>query len=418
MRILIAGETYFPASNGQAIFMVNLAEGLARRDHDVLAVVPSERGDAYQTERNGVRIWAVQSAQWGSVHSGVLVSLFPRKAVRRIFDTFQPDVVHINDHYPLARSVLREARRRGIKTIGTNHFMPENIAPYVRWLSRFEGLFDWIVWRWVLNGYNKLDAATAPSKTAANILIEQGLKVPIYPISCGVSLKRFRPDPSLDRCACRQQFGLKPDATVFVFVGRVDAEKRVDVLLNALHHLDRDDIQLAVAGKGAARDGLEALVRELNLGERVHFLGFVPDADLPKLLNCADIFVMPSEAELLSIATLEAMASGRPILAARARALPELVSEGKNGYLFQPGDARDAAHYMGLLTDERERWAEMGAVSLKRAEWHSISNTVQSYETLYAALVPRSKMPHVSLNLGLFRQARRHVRESVDQEAR
>jgi 1,2-diacylglycerol 3-alpha-glucosyltransferase len=418
MRILIAGETYFPASNGQAIFMVNLAEGLARRNHDVLAVVPSEQGHAYQTERNGVRIWAVQSAQWGSVHSGVLVSLFPRKAVRQVFDSFQPDVVHINDHYPLARSVLREARLRGIKVIGTNHFMPENIAPYVRWLSRFEALFDWVAWRWVLNGYNRLDVATAPSKTAADILVEQGLKVPVYPISCGVSLKRFRPDPSLDRRACRQRFGLSPDATVFVFVGRVDAEKRLDVLLRALHHLDRDDIQLAVAGKGAARDDLDALARELNLGERVHFLGYVPDEDLPKLLNCSDIFVMPSEAELLSIATLEAMASGRPVLAARARALPELVNEGSNGYLFQPGDARDAARYMGLLADQRQRWAEMGAASLKKVQWHGLGNTVQSYETLYAALVPQSRLPHVWLNLGLLRRTKRRVRESVDPEAR
>jgi 1,2-diacylglycerol 3-alpha-glucosyltransferase len=418
MRILIAGETYFPASNGQAIFMVNLAEGLARHNHEVLAVVPSERGGAYQIDRNGVRIWAVQSAQWGSVHSGVLVSLFPRKAVRHIFDSFQPDVVHINDHYPLARSVLREARLRGIKAIGTNHFMPENIAPYVRWLSRFEALFDWITWRWVLNGYNRLDVATAPSKTAAGILVEQGLKVPVYPISCGVSLKRFRPDASLDRRECRQHFGLERDATVFVFVGRVDAEKRVDVLLRALHHLGRDDIQLAVAGKGAARDDLETLARELNVGEQVRFLGYVPDEDLPKLLNCADIFVMPSEAELLSIATLEAMACGRPVLAARARALPELVKEGKNGYLFKPGDAREAAHYMGLLADDTQRWAEMGAASLKKVQWHGLSNTVQSYETLYAALVPKSSLPHVSLNLRLLRRARRRSREPVDQETR
>jgi 1,2-diacylglycerol 3-alpha-glucosyltransferase len=296
--------------------------------------------------------------------------------------------------------------------------MPENIAPYVRWLSRFEALFGWIAWRWVLNGYNRLDMVTAPSKTAASILVEQGLKVPVYPISCGVSLKRFRPDASVDRRACRQYFGLKHDATVFVFVGRVDAEKRVDVLLRALQHLGRDDIQLAVAGKGAARNDLETLARELNLGEQVRFLGYVPDKDLPELLNCADIFVMPSDAELLSIATLEAMACGRPVLAARARALPELVNEGKNGYMFRSGDTREAAHYMGLLADETQRWAEMGAASLKKVQWHSIGNTVQSYETLYAALVPKSSLPHVSLNLGLLRRARRRLHEPIDQEAR
>jgi len=99
---------------------------------------------------------------------------------------------------------------------------------------------------------------------------------------------------------------------------------------------------------------------------------------------------MPSDAELLSIASLEAMACGRPMLLADAVALPELVTPGVNGYLFKRGDADDAAHYMELLADQPERWKEMGKASHDRAQIHSLENTVQRYEELYKKNFGRS----------------------------
>ena len=103
---------------------------------------------------------------------------------------------------------------------------------------------------------------------------------------------------------------------------------------------------------------LKDLVNRLQLEDQVRFTDFVPASDLPGLLNSVEYFAMPSEAELLSIASLEAMASGLPILAARARALPELVTDGLNGYLFNPGDAADAARCMEMLVDHPENWAK------------------------------------------------------------
>ena len=116
------------------------------------------------------------------------------------------------------------------------------------------------------------------------------------------------------------------------------------------------------------------------------FTGYVPAQDLPALLNSIDIFAMPSEAELQSIATLEAMGTGRPVLAADAQALPELVKNGVNGYLFKAGDVDDAARRIGQLTDEREYWPAMGAASLTLVRPHSLGNTLLRYEDLYRSL--------------------------------
>jgi glycosyltransferase involved in cell wall biosynthesis len=172
-----------------------------------------------------------------------------------------------------------------------------------------------------------------------------------------------------------------------LFVGRVDGEKRVDVLIRAIKALKRDDIQLAVTGKGAALPDLKALVQDLKVEDLVRFTGFVPDSDLPALLNCIDVFAMPSQAELLSIASLEAMATARPILAANSQALPELVTDDVNGYLFKPGSVSDAMRCMLLLADHPERWAAMGAASLEKVQPHSLENMLTCYEDLYRQIL-------------------------------
>jgi glycosyltransferase involved in cell wall biosynthesis len=100
-------------------------------------------------------------------------------------------------------------------------------------------------------------------------------------------------------------------------------------------------------------------------------------------LNSVDVFAMAGEAESLSIASLEAMACGLPVLLADAFALPELVTRGVNGYLFKSGDPQDAAHYMGLLADQRSQWKEMGRASLQKVQAHSLEGTLQSYESIY-----------------------------------
>jgi len=157
-----------------------------------------------------------------------------------------------------------------------------------------------------------------------------------------------------------------------------------------MQQLNRDDIQFCVVGQGAAESKLKNLVHELNLVGRVRFTGFVPNEDLPGLINSCDIFVMPSEAELLSIASLEAMACRRPVLAANAVALPELVSDGLNGYLFRSGDELDAANYMEKLADNPELWAGMGAASIERVQSHSLEAVLKRNEALYEMVLAGS----------------------------
>jgi 1,2-diacylglycerol 3-alpha-glucosyltransferase len=179
----------------------------------------------------------------------------------------------------------------------------------------------------------------------------------------------------------------------------VDGEKRIDLLLHALRLIDRNDIQLAIAGRGAAVSTLKKLAHDLNLGNRVQFTGYIPDADLPGLLNSVDVFAMPSEAELLSIASLEALSCGRPILAANAQALPELVDNGFNGYLFNPGEARDAAKAIERIINQQDRWPEMQAASLDKVRTHSLDYTLKRYEQVYELMLSGALLPEKGAQL-------------------
>jgi len=387
MRILIAESSQYVAFHGQAIFTINLAEGLARRGHEVMVVANSERGKPYHAWRHGVEVSAVRSMSLNLFHPDTTVPYPPQKALEEIFDTFKPEIVHIQDHYSLSHEVVSLAHKRGIKTVGTNHFMPENLAPYIPVLSKIKPAYDLVLWRWMQQTYGHLDAVTSPSRTAATLVREAGLDQPVFPISCGVNTTLFQPDPAVDKCFWREHYGMDPNRMIFFFVGRVDKEKRLDVLLDAVYLLDRDDIQLVIGGKGADLAELEAKARKLDLGKKVHFTGFIPNDDLPEILNSIDVFVMPSEAELLSISTLEAMACRRPLMLARAVALPELVDENVNGRLFSPGDAADAAHCLDWFASHPERWNDMGEASFRKVRAHSLENTICRYEQLYETLI-------------------------------
>ena len=159
------------------------------------------------------------------------------------------------------------------------------------------------------------------------------------------------PTPDLDRNVIRRHFHLALDTPVLLYVGRVDREKGLDYLVEAAALLPPGAFQIAIAGKGMYRDLLMEMVHDLDIAERVTFPGYIDSEDLPLLLNSVDAFVMPSSAELQSIATLEAMSCGKPILAANARALPELVEHGANGFLFNPQNAESLAESIRALPE-------------------------------------------------------------------
>ena len=392
MRIMLATQTY-SYGNGQASFAIHLAEGLAGLGHQVMVVTSSERMRSYSAIVNGVRVEKVAALPLSFLHPALFLTLLSRPRAKQLFAAFQPEIVHIQDHYFLCNSILKEALRAGVPAVGTNHFLPQNILPFLRNHPAIQGILAHPLWKMMLAVFNHLEVATAPSETAVEILHEQKIRVPVYAISNGVDIQRFHPDRAVDRTGVRHKYSLAPDRTLFLYVGRLDGEKRLDVLLQAASQLGREDFQVAIAGFGLQEGALRHQAQSLGLDGHVSFAGYVPPEDLPALYNSADIFVMPSPEELQSIATLEALACGKPVLAAEARALPELVKHGVNGYLFRPGDSAAAACWMKKMLECRDEWPRMGQSAAESVQRHSLIKSIRSYEQLYRSVLEKRNRP-------------------------
>jgi 1,2-diacylglycerol 3-alpha-glucosyltransferase len=384
MRLLIAGSTYPPQINGQSVFTGSLASSMAAAGHDVMVMTPSEIGQSYRSFENGVLHWAVRSIDLSFIHRDFFIAVAYCGMVNDALETFQPDVIHLQDSAPLNQYILRAARKRGIPVMITHHIGPAVGAPYFTWFTDLlGGRMIGLVWKWVIAFLNQADVLTAPSRAAAEMLRRHRVTPPVWPISCGVPIDQFEPTSSSARAALREQWGLPQDRTVFLYVGRLDWEKRPEVLLNAMARLAPDQAYLVLAGTGAAERELRAVAKRLQLGERIRFLGDIKHERVSSLFEACDIFIMPGDVESLSIATLEAMACGKPVLAANAMALPELVQPGLNGQLFKPRSSEDAATKMEWFINQPNQWKRMGQASRERAASHSIPAVMRKFEALY-----------------------------------
>ncbi|MEU3016647.1 glycosyltransferase [Nocardiopsis sp. NPDC007018] len=386
LRVLIASDTYPPDVNGAGYFTHRLAEGLAARGHRVHVVCPSERGEPRVTVNGSVTEHRLRSAPipfQPSMRAAVPLGMGGH--IARVLWRLDPDVVHVQSHFTLSRSTLRRARAAAVPVVLTNHFMPDNLYAHARVPRSMQRAAGSLAWRDMVRVAAEADHVTTPTPRAAELLRDRGFARDIEAISCGIDLDRFQPRAG-DRAGARARFGL-PDRETVVFVGRLDEEKRIDDTIRALAlTVPERDAQLVLAGTGQRETELRALAAALGVADRVYFLGFVPDEELPLVYAAADVFAIASVAELQSIATLEAMSTGLPVVAADAMALPHLVEEGRNGFLFPPGDHLLLADRLLTVLGSERRREELGRASREIAREHDHHRSLERFEAVYTRL--------------------------------
>lgn len=380
LRIVIPVDTFPPDINGAARFAERLAGGLARRGHDVHIIAP-----AYSREHGSFK----------EVHDGALMTVhrikshkIPQHAnlrwvnpigmtrkIRQIINILQPDAVHVQSHVMIGRYAIKAARAAGIFVMATNHFMPENLIRYSVIIPKFLwGIAMKMAWRDSARVLKTVAVVTTPTRRAAELLEEATGITGVLAISCGIDASKFENSapPSNE------------DPRI-LFLGRLDYEKQIHNLIKALSLLPKGlNATVELVGDGSERHKLEDLAFELGVREQVIFSGHISEAELPRAYERATLFAMPSIAELQSIATMEAMASGRPVVAADAMALPHLVHDGDNGYLFPPDDVEVFAdRLLRVLTATPEELERLSENSLHLIRAHDINRTLDIFEGLY-----------------------------------
>jgi glycosyltransferase involved in cell wall biosynthesis len=379
MRIIVVTDQYAPMVGGVPAVTRGLAMGLAQRGHSVTVLAPSA-GVRSGAEMDGpTRVRYLGSLPW-PWYPGMRVARVPVRAIQKYITAAAPDVVHI--HSPVVLGVLANWRagRAGVPVVYTNHYMPANFAGTAGDGSPL--LKTWF-YSWVVGFANRCGYVTAPSETALGLLVERGLQAPSQVISNGVDLRKFKPGPP--DAALAERYGLTLDRPVILSVGRLSPEKRLDVLLDAAEQLTAP-AQLVIVGAGPQEAALKAMADSKGIAGQVTFLGHVPDADLPGIYRLGDVFAISSQAELQSLVTMEAMASGLPVVAADAYALSELVRHGVNGYLFAAGQSTGLAAHLDTLTSDKNARLRMSREGLRIIASHGRESTLAQWESVYALM--------------------------------
>ena len=378
-RILIGADTFPPDINGAAQFASRLARGLAGRGHDVHVLCPSTRRRSTVEQVDGVTVHRLGSIGTPAHPTFRLCTPWQaNRAAATLLDQLKPDVVHVQAHFLIGRGLIRAAHRRGIPVIATNHFMPENLYGHLRVPAVLQKTANRLAWQDLRRVYTRVQAVTAPTPRAVELLAANGIP-DATAVSCGVDLSRFDGDD------------IATPVPHVLFVGRLDEEKRVDELLRAAHVVAKDeDFRLEIVGDGQCRSDWQQLAGRLGLAGRVTWHGFVSEQAVTEAYLRADVFCMPGIAELQSLATMDALAAGRPVIAADAMALPHLVRPGETGWLYRPGDVAElAGHLRALLTDSATR-VRMGEAGRQLIATHSAGTTIGAFEALYRTLCPVS----------------------------
>lgn len=271
--------------------------------------------------------------EWGCVVHQISTSRSPLKKgnlqaikqIRKIVKDNNYELVHC--HTPIAAACTRLAckplRKKGVKVFYTAHgFHFYKGAPLKNWLLYYPVEKLCAHWTDMLITINQEDYALAQKKLKAK-QIE-------YIPGVGIDVAKFA-DAVVDRDIKRDEIGVPHDAFMLLSVGELNVNKNHETVIRALAEINDPNLHYVIAGRGGRKEYLENLAKEK--GVNLHLLGF--RRDIPELDKAADVFIFPSYREGLSVAVMEVMASGLPVICSRIRGNTDLVDE-TGGCIFDP----------------------------------------------------------------------------------
>ncbi|WP_326525092.1 glycosyltransferase family 4 protein [Sphingomonas sp.] len=300
-------------------------------------------------------------------------------ATRRDLAAFAPNLVHVSAPDFLGQRAVTWARARGIPVVASLHTRFETYPRYYRM-----GFLERPLIAMLTRFYNRADAVVVPGPMLADILKGWGVTTPTGIWSRGVDHARFNPgrrDP-----AWRRALGIGDDDVAVGFLGRLVLEKGLDIFAGVIAELKRRGVnhRVLVIGDGPARDWFAARVPDAA------FAGFQTGDDLGRAVASMDIFFNPSVTETFGNVTLEALAAGVPVVAARASGAVGLVDDGVTGALVEPRDVAGYADALQHLIEDGAARHAAGAAGHARAagyQWDRINQAV--IDTYLRVAAPR-----------------------------
>ena len=344
MRIGLFTDSYFPSINGVSVSVHNLYEELLDLGHEVFIFTNDH--DAATPLAHVIRFKAFRPPK--KALKEYRIGLFSAHKIKKV-RTFKLDIIHCHSEITMGRIARKVAKLDGIPFIYTYHTMYEDYTHFIskRGTTALKRFF-----KWVSMFYAEFASAVIfPTEKVAQTFAGYGFKNPYSIIPTGIDLSKFHTlhHPE-DLAAIKQRYG-KPFPHL-ITVGRMSSEKSIQSLLNAIKTLKEigHTVHLTAIGDGPDRPSYEAFVEAHNLQDVVHFLGMIPHDQLPLYYHMADYFVSFSKTETQGLTTIEALASGLPVIAYEDIHLKTLITPHKHGMLFKT-EAEFITHIKAIIND-------------------------------------------------------------------
>lgn len=368
MRILQVCPYAWAAHGGVQTHVRCLTQHLELRGHEVVVLAPGSGGNDNAgaiAARPSVRIVGTStSVPFNGSRAPICMSLRAAFEVRNLLDELAPDLVHVHEPFIPAVSLAAVYGAR-VPVVATFHAYSS--ATSLGLLYRTAGrLLSRIGSRLSM----KLSVSSAAARYAAH-----AVSGPIQVIPNGVELSRYAAVPPAQIV----------DGRMLLFVGRLERRKGFDVAVDAFAQLARrfDDLSLVVVGEGPCRRVLDRAPAEIR--RRIIMLGEIADGHLPSLYAAADVFLAPATGcESFGIVLLEAMASGRPIVATALDGYREVLRDGRDARLVPPGNANALAAATAEILDNCDLQAQLSASAIGRARTFSWNRVTDAVEIAYA----------------------------------
>lgn len=336
MNIAFYTDSFYPAVDGVVISINNFTKELERRGHKVYIFTAGNK----KNHNGSMNVFFMRGIKFNK-YPQYTVAMFPFLSSIKMRE-LDIDIVHAHTPFSIGLAALTNARLNKLPLVSTFHTMFNDNAVIEEYVSS-NGLMKDVIkkysWSYAKFFYNKCDKVITPSTTIEHLLHKNNINSTVV-VENGIDLKMFNNKVKSDYIKNWITDG--KDYKLVLYVGRVSKEKRLDTMIKAARILKSKRIYFAIVGVGPALEYYKHLANSYGL-DKFKFLGFVPNAELPKYYNAADVFCMPSTFETQGIVAIEAMACGKPVVGADHLALKELIINGKNGEKFKPNNPKECA---------------------------------------------------------------------------
>jgi len=382
MRIAFFTNCYKPLVNGVVTSISSLKEAYERKGHEVYVFAPRVE-DYIDQEKNVFRYRSINITSKVKYPLPIPLSF----KVKKVINEFNPDIVHIHHPFLLSSAAIMYGKKLGIPKILTIHTQYEQYAYYVSPVP--ERVTQEAIKMIISNLAYKIDCVTTPSDSMKKIIENYGIKNRIEVIPNAIHLISFKEDDELKRTEIKKKYNLKEDNKIILFVGRIASEKSIDKVIKALAIIKKRNSskeKLLIVGNGPAMDELKQLTRSLKVEEDVIFTGTVSYEEIQHYYKMAYVFTIASTTETFGIVTIEALASGVPVVAVKAPGAADILTDGLDGLLVDD-DVEKIANALEKIIKEPELREKLSLGALKTSEKYSINKISEKMLNLYREVI-------------------------------